>query len=184
MAFQIERLAGEQMLARMMEVELDEVVFGAADGAGAAGIGVDLYGVAVVDDAQRERLVVERDRAGRALHGAVEIDGSLLQPELADLEVGLQPAPVLGAGVAGIAPVRVRGLGAGSRLGRHRASGADAKRTAERGSEEVASRKSHDIASIGSAPPIVGRGIEGEARQKRPVTRECEAARTLGTCFQ
>ncbi len=111
-------------------MELQQVVLCCADHAGRARIGIHLNGVPVVDDAQRKRLVIERNRGRIAFHRIGEINRRLFEAELADLEVWLQIAPALGAGFAGIAPVRrrlgtgrMRGLGC---TGDSRAQAADA----------------------------------------------------------
>ena len=86
MAFQIERLAGEQVFARMMEVELLQLVACAADHAGRTGCGIHLDRVAIVDDAQLHRLIGDVQAAKLRRDGIGEVDRRLFEAELADLE--------------------------------------------------------------------------------------------------
>jgi hypothetical protein len=104
--FEIEIFSRQQMLARVVKVKLQELIARVADDAGRAGIGIDLDCVAVVDNAQRQRLVVIIDRANVALDAASQIDWRLLQAELAHLEIGLQFSPFFRAALAFIAPMR------------------------------------------------------------------------------
>ena len=53
-------------------MELEKFVAGAGNDAGAAGVGIELDGMAVVDDPQRQRLVVVFDRTDVALDAAAE----------------------------------------------------------------------------------------------------------------
>ncbi|MCY1371288.1 hypothetical protein D9M68_967810 [compost metagenome] len=61
-------------LRRVVEVELQQLVGGAAHGQRVAGVQVDLDGVAVVDHAAAAGLVIEEQRFGGALQGAGFVD--------------------------------------------------------------------------------------------------------------
>jgi hypothetical protein len=109
MTLELERLTCEQVLARMVEMELQKVVSRPADHAGAAGIGIHLNGVTIVEDAQRKRTVVDLDLAAHVRRDrAGEIDRRLFETELADLEVGGELAPMLRTGRSPVAPMRRR----------------------------------------------------------------------------
>ena len=62
MRFHVEAHAVEQMLARMMEVKLQQLIVDASQVQLVAGRHIDLEVVPVVPDAQRHFLVVNTDR--------------------------------------------------------------------------------------------------------------------------
>src|SRR5690606_690084 len=107
MNLHLERPAVEKVLARMVEMELDEIILRAGNGAGTAGIGVDLDGMAIVDEAQRKPAIVEPDAARVARQRSRQIDRRLLQAELADFEVRRELAPMLGSGLSLVGPMRL-----------------------------------------------------------------------------
>lgn len=90
------RLAVDFLLARLVEVELHELVASAADVDRAARRVVRLDRVAVVDDRKRRGVVVETDRGKVGDFRAVDIDRPLIPAEPAGLEPGAQRAPVRG----------------------------------------------------------------------------------------
>src|SRR5258708_19984126 len=121
--FEIEALARKQMLARMMPMELHQLVALAIDLGGLPGGGVDLDRVAVVDDLRAlHRSVVELDARERCFDRALEVDRGLLEPDLASLEVSGKLAPVAGPDGALIAPMNAFG---GVRDAEAEAGGAD-----------------------------------------------------------
>src|SRR5258708_20114276 len=133
--FEIEALARKQMLARMMPMELHQLVALAIDLGGLPGGGVDLDRVAVVDDLRAlHRSVVELDARERCFDRALEVDRGLLEPDLASLEVSGKLAPVAGPDGALIAPMNAFG---GVR-------DAEAEAEAEAGGAASGSRRSPD----------------------------------------
>ena len=108
MAFEVETFSRQQMLARMMQVKLQQLVTRSGNDAGAARIGIELNGVTIVDDPERRRLVIIVDRTDVALDAIAEVDGGLLQAQLACPEIGSQLSPFFGPAVAFITPVRLR----------------------------------------------------------------------------
>jgi hypothetical protein len=113
MCFHGEPLTVERMLARMMEVELDEVVAGAGNRGGASGRRLDLDGVAVVLDHPRPRLPSDVDVAKGARDRLGKVDRRLLDADAAGLEVGRELAPFPGLFVS-----PVHALGGDRRAGR------------------------------------------------------------------
>src|SRR4249919_1090143 len=109
MAFEVETFSRQQMLARMVQMKLQQLVTRSGNDAGAARIGIELNGVAIVDEPQRQRLVIIVDRTDVAFDAIAEVDGGLLQAQLACLEIGSQLSPFFGSAVAFITPVRLRG---------------------------------------------------------------------------
>src|SRR4029079_15582676 len=105
-------LAVDALFARLVEVELLQLVAVATDGDRVAGCGNDLDRVPVVDDLRRAGLVRELDRRQRfALDRlGADVDRRLRVPGLAARELGLERGPVRRAAVAPVAPVR-RGAG-------------------------------------------------------------------------
>jgi hypothetical protein len=137
MAFEIERLAGEQVFARMVEVELLQFVDCAADHAGRTGCGIHLDRVPIVDDPQLHRLICDIHTARLRRNGVGEINRRLFEAELADLERRGELSPV--CGLAFIGPVRRsrprRGMRRllGLRTRQHPTAGAADRRRAEKG---------------------------------------------------
>src|SRR6266550_5165006 len=133
--FEIEALPRQQMFARMMKMKLQQLVTRATDHAGTAGLGIDLDGVTVIEDAKRQRLVVVIDRTDVALDAVAQIDRSLLQAELANPKVGLQLSPFFRAAVAFVTPMR--GGGAMRRCVRgNGGAGLEAASTSERAAQQ------------------------------------------------
>ena len=115
-----------------MEVELDQLEAPAGDLDGVARRDVDLHRVAVVEDPERARLVVELHRLEVDADAVLDVDRALPRAARALGELGLERAPGVGAGAAVVAPVRgaaascagsiladgfLRGRGAGARRG-------------------------------------------------------------------
>lgn len=91
--------------ARVVEMKLDERKRDAVDGNAAAGSVEDLDGVAVVEDFQRRKLIIEMDRSelgGLRVH---DIERRLMLAGLAGGEIGREVAPVVRAVGAGVGPV-------------------------------------------------------------------------------
>jgi len=99
--------------ARLVEVELQQVVALAVDRDAAAWGVVHLDGMAVVENLQRRRAVSEFQRRQLRLAGLADVDWRLVVAQLAGAEVLFQLAPVLRAVGAFIAPVRRRVFGEG-----------------------------------------------------------------------
>ena len=106
MAFEIEALPRQQMFAWMMQMKLQQLVTRSGNDAGAARIGVELNGVAIVDQPERQRPVLIIDRTDITLDAVAQIDRRLLETELAHLEIGLQLSPFRWVAVTFVAPVR------------------------------------------------------------------------------
>jgi hypothetical protein len=87
----VEFLAGNFLLARLVEMELDQRVRFAIDGDAVAGCVVDLNRVAVVDDFERRRLIIELDRC-KVLFRTLDVDRGLPLARLAGCVVGLKIA--------------------------------------------------------------------------------------------
>src|SRR5262245_42792375 len=101
-------LAVDLLLRWLVEVKLHELVSSTTDRDEAPGCIVDLDGVAVIHDPERDRLVSETDWREVCLvrDAVLEIDGRLCFPDRAATEVVLERAPFLGAGCSRVAPVR------------------------------------------------------------------------------
>ena len=106
MRFHFERFSVYQMFARMMEVELQQLVRLSIETDSAAGRDVHLNCMAIVYDLDGGRLIVDCNFAGRGLDSAVQIDGGLLESDAANPESWRQVAPMLGTGRTGISPLR------------------------------------------------------------------------------
>lgn len=111
MAFEIERFAIQQMLARMVEMKLEKLLLRLSDRARTSRSRVHPYRVPIIHDRKRQRQIVQRERAGIGLDLARQIDGCLSKAKLAGLEVGRQLAPMFRPRIALIRPMR---LGVGS----------------------------------------------------------------------
>src|SRR5215469_4380590 len=77
----IEALAVDVLLAWMMKMELLEYVRFVADRERATWGVVDLNGVSVVDDVERNRLVIEFQRRQVRFLGVLDVDGRLFLPD-------------------------------------------------------------------------------------------------------
>ena len=88
-------------------MELQEFVRLAVDARRTARRAIDLDRVTVVDDAQRHLLERRREAAQLGRDPHAQVHRRLRHAEFADLEVGLQPAPVRRAAGALVAPMRM-----------------------------------------------------------------------------
>ena len=114
MQLHVEFLAGQQMLARMMEMELQQLEARAVDHRLAALGAVHLDGMAVVQHDQRHVVEARLYRPDIGAHGAAQIDRRLLHAEIAGAEIRLQLTPFRRRALALIAPMgRVAGGGLG-----------------------------------------------------------------------
>jgi len=118
MRFHIEAPAVHGVLGGVMEMELQQAELVAVQHHGAARIGVALNGVAVVDDPQGGRLVIDRDLPWRGRDCLAKINGGLLKAQGTNLVASVQIAPVLRACVAAIGPMGGVMAATLSRLGR------------------------------------------------------------------
>ena len=99
------RLAVDLLFARLVEVELHELVARPADVDRAARRVVHLDRVAVVDHLERRGLVVELDRRQVRRLGAADVDGRLDLAELAGGERLIELAPLRGPAMLAVGPV-------------------------------------------------------------------------------
>ncbi len=104
---EVEALARKQMLARVMEMKLQQLVELAVDRRIVTGRAVHLNGVPVVQYCQGRFLEGWTDRAGLRPDRALQIDRRLFHAEVADPEIRLQAAPVLGSAFALRGPMRL-----------------------------------------------------------------------------
>ena len=88
MALEIERLAGQQMFARMMEMELLQLVACAADDAGRTGCRIDLDRMAIVDDAKFHRLIGDIQAPNFRGDGVARSIGDCSRPSWQTLKAG------------------------------------------------------------------------------------------------
>jgi hypothetical protein len=103
-----EALAADEMLARVMEMELDQLEV-AAGGREHAGVGdVHLDGVAVVDDGVGALAPGHLERRKPCLEGVPDIDRRLLGADPADPVGGVELGPLVGSAVPLIGPMCVR----------------------------------------------------------------------------
>ena len=103
----VEALAIDPLLARVMEVELHQIVALAGNQDRASGVDVDLDRVPVVDDVQRARLVAKDDRwdlPDADIMGA-DVDRRLVSTGTASGISGIELAPMRRPLVAGISPM-------------------------------------------------------------------------------
>src|SRR5690606_5352219 len=112
--------ATQAMLARMMEMELDEVAGILAHDQPAAGLRIDLNGVALVLDPREAAGIAEIELRQVGVNGAIDIDRRLAAADGAGLVVLRQFAPVLRPLAAFVAPMRsaCRGTGGADRAKR------------------------------------------------------------------
>jgi hypothetical protein len=108
--FHVVLLAIDFVFADMVEMELDQRQRCSVDGDAAAGLVVDLDGVAIVDDLQRRKFVIKLYGSQLGRLSADDIDGGLALAGLTSGEIGLKVAPVLGAFRSAVTPVRSIGL--------------------------------------------------------------------------
>ena len=111
------------MLARMMEVELGEIVLSVAFGDAAARRHNHLGGMTEIDHRHGKALPIDLKLGDIGVNRLSQIDRRLLGADGAGLELGLQLPPVTGAAFALIVP---RFL---SRRGRSRLRGRAARKT-------------------------------------------------------
>ena len=98
------------LFARVVEMKLAKLIALSAGQYHAAPGIINLDGVAVVDDLERRRSVIEFDRRQRLLSGIANVDGRLPSPELAGSVVSFQVAPVRWALRTLVRPVVRAGL--------------------------------------------------------------------------
>src|SRR5260370_10778992 len=93
------------LLAGMVEVKLDDLIFLPCYRNLASRRVVDLNGVAVVDDLQGRCLVVEFDRRQLSFFSAPDVDRRLFVSQLADSVFWTEIAPVFRTFRAGVGPL-------------------------------------------------------------------------------
>src|SRR5271155_3549091 len=120
-------LAVNFILADMVKMVLHQRQRGSVDGDAAAGLVIDLNGVAVVDDFQRRKFVVEMD--GSQLRGlrVDDINGRLALACLARGKIGRKVAPMVRAIRSAVTPVRSGRVFLGDRGMRTNERGAENK---------------------------------------------------------
>lgn len=106
MHFHIERASVYRVLARAVEMELEEVIFMRSDRHITSGIVIDLNGVAVIYNINGRAVIVRFDRMQVVIHCARDIYRRLMFAFPAICILGRQVTPVVGALVTAIAPVR------------------------------------------------------------------------------
>src|SRR5262249_9282583 len=102
-------LAGNQMLARMMEMELHQAVIGTAVSQYTGLAHVELDGMAVVDDGLRPLVPDEAQGSELRADHLTHIDRRLLEPHRAGAVGGAEVAPIGRTIASLVAPMDVRG---------------------------------------------------------------------------
>jgi len=102
-----ESLAVDALLARMMKMELDELIGVVANPKRAAGIDIDLDAVTIVDDVQRARAIIEVERREPLVLGVTrsDIDRRLCLPVAASRKLRVEIGPMGRPPLARIRPM-------------------------------------------------------------------------------
>src|SRR6478672_6610358 len=106
MRHHVVRVPVDPLFTRMVEMELDELVLLLVQGDEAAGCVVDLNRVAVVDELERNGMIVEAELRQVGAFGIANVDGRLMSTGLAGRVLRLEIAPVLRSGASLVTPVR------------------------------------------------------------------------------
>jgi hypothetical protein len=103
----VEPLAVNVLLARMVEVKLFEGINLVANCQCAAWRVIDHDGVAIVDDAERDRIVIELELGKIRKIGVGNVDGRLLMSHFATGEGWIERTPMFWVVLAFVSPVRL-----------------------------------------------------------------------------